>query len=141
MKKMMPFILAVLVGCTCSYLLFRKIESDTLLDASGNAIAVQIGVFNNIANAEAMRELHGGVIFQDDDLFRVYYSILNQDVNIDFITGYLSEKGVNYYLKKITVDEDLIDESYEYEKLMASTNEQSKLTINKKLLKLYKEVI
>jgi len=140
MKRLIPVVLAVLVGCLFSYVLFRKVEKDTLLNSTGNAIAIQIGVFTNLENAERLRDMHGGLVFQDNDLYRVYYSILSQDVNIDFITEHLSNNGVNYYLKKVTVDESLIDESYEYETLMANTNEKSKLTINEELLALYKDV-
>ena len=71
----------------------------------------------------------------------MYYSILSKDDNIEFVTNYLRNEGINYYLKKITIDEEALDESEEYEKLMSSTSEKSKMTINNELLKMYEGVI
>ncbi len=141
-KKLRPVILAVVVGCTCAFFLFKEIEKKTLdVKPDGNAVAVQIGVFKDEVNAEKMRKTHGGVIFKDEELFRVYYSILNKDDNINFITKYLDDKGINYYLKKLNIKDDVLAESIEIETLMSKTNGESKLAINEKLLNMYKEVI
>ena len=91
MKKLKPVFLAVIVGCTCALVLFKTVERQTIKDVDKhNAIAVQIGVFKDADNANKMMDNYGGLVFKDNDLYRVYYSILNNDENIDFITGYLS---------------------------------------------------
>lgn len=141
MKKIGPVVVAVLFGCTCAFFLFNKVEKVTEVRTSGNAVAIQIGVFKNSDNAEKMSEAYGGVVFKDNDLYRVYYSILNKDDNIDFMTSYLSKKGINYYLKSIMVSPEALDSSKKYEALMSETNDESKLTINEELLNFYKEVV
>ena len=141
MKKLRPVILAVIIGCTCAYFLFNEVENSTIREVNGNAVAIQIGVFTKEENALNMQKTYGGIITNDDGLYRVYYSILSKDDNIEFVTNYLRNEGINYYLKKITIDEEALDESEEYEKLMSSTSEKSKMTINDELLKMYEGVI
>lgn len=141
MKKLKPVLLAVLVGCGCAFYLFKNVESKTIVPNKYNAVAIQIGVFKDADNAESMSKTHGGMVFKDDDLYRVYYSILNKDENIEFMTNYLITKGINYYLKDVHVDEDALTNSREYEIMMTKTNDDSKLAINEELLNMYKEVI
>ncbi len=141
-KKLRPVFFAVVVGCTCAFFLFREVEKKTLAPKSeGNAVAVQIGVFKDEENAQKMRDTYGGVVFKDEELFRVYYSILNKDDNINFITKYLNEKGINYYLKKLNLKDEVLDSSLKIEALMSKTNGESKLALNEELLNMYKEVI
>lgn len=141
MKKLKPVFLAVIVGCTCAFVLFKTVEKRTVVDTKHNAVAIQIGVFKDAENANKMTDNYGGLVFKDDDLYRVYYSILNNDENIEFMTDYLSSKGINYYLKSIKVEDTLIDKSYKYETMMCKTNDESKLSINEELLNMYKEVV
>lgn len=141
MKKLRPVFLAVVVGCSFAFILFKTVEVSTDKDDTHNAVAIQIGVFTDEENALAMTKSYGGLVFRDDDLYRVYYSILNNDENISFMTGYLDEKGINYYLKNIRVEDDIIDKSYKYETMMKSTNKESKLSLNTELLNIYKEVV
>lgn len=142
MKKLRPVVLAVIIGCTCAFFLFKTVEKGTIAESDYNAVAIQIGVFMNPENAERMADTYGGLVFKDEEVYRVYYSILKRDENIEFMTNYLSEKGINYYLKDIKVDDELLEKSTEYEKVMSSTEDDAKLTINKELLDLYnKEVI
>lgn len=141
MKKLYPIFLAIIIGCGLAFFIFRKVEKNTFESEEGNAVAVQIGVFKTLENANKMKENYGGVVFEDEGLYRVYYSILNRDENIEFIKDYLNKKGINYYLKDLNLNNDVIKESDEYETLMTKTNEESKLSINEKLLNIYKEVV
>ncbi len=139
--KLKPILLAVFVGCTCAFYLFKNVENNTKKESSYNAVAIQIGVFKDSKNAHAMASSYGGAVFQDDDLYRVYYSILNRDENIDFIKEHLDDLGINYYLKSLKVSDDVLANSKEYENMMVKTNEESKLAINEELLNMYKEVV
>ena len=141
MKKIRPTLLAVLVGCSCAFYLFKNVEKKTLVETRYNAVAVQIGVFKDADNAQKMSNTYGGLVFEDDDLYRVYYSILNKDENIDFITNYLSEKGINYYLRDLRLNEDTLADGQEIEAIMTITKGESKLAINEELLNMYKEVV
>lgn len=141
MKKISPVVLAVLVGCACALFLFRKVEEKTVTHIEGNAVAVQIGVFTKKENALKMSENYGGIVTEDDGLYRVYYSVLSKDDNINFITKYLNEVGISYYLKKITLSDEMLNKMSEYETLMEKTNDKAKMTVNDELLKIYEDVI
>ena len=66
---------------------------------------------------------------------------MNKDENIDFITNYLSEKGINYYLRDLRLNEDTLAYGQEIEAMMTKTKGESKLAINEELLNMYKEVV
>jgi len=141
MKKILPVVLAVITGCTCAFILFKKVEKETILETPENAVAIQIGVFTKKENAIAMSENYGGLVLEDEGVYRVYYSVLSKSDNIDFITNYLKNNGINYYIKKITLSDETLDKLSEYEELMEKTKDTAKITVNKELLKIYEEVI
>lgn len=143
MKKLRPVFLAVLVGCSFAFLLFKRVESRAEEEPTEdfNATAIQIGVFKDPDNAEKMKETYGGKVFKDEDVYRVYYAILQNDKNLQFMTEYLDNLGINYYLKGIKVNDDVSIKGEEYEILMKDTSSDTKLSINDKLLSIYKEVV
>lgn len=141
MENFKPILLAVLVGSISALFLFKEVEVRTEPQEEGNVVAVQIGVFRDEASANKLKDLHGGQVFLDEGLYRVYYSILNRGDNIDFITDYLERQGVNYYLKKLTLDEKIVEQSTSYEKKMSNSNDKEKLDVNEELLDYYKEVV
>lgn len=142
MKKIIPVFLAILTGSVFALLLFNsKNVLATKPKDDANAIAIQIGVFKKKENAISMSKNYGGSVIEDNGVYRVYYSVLSMNENINYITNYLDKKGINYYLKKINLREDITKELEKYEKLMADTSENSKMNVNNEILKYYMEVI
>jgi len=142
MENKKPIFLAVLVGCACALFMFKSLLKVDSKEPVGNAIAIQIGVFTKKENAENLKDSFGGMILEDGGVYRVYYSILNNNENIEYMTDYLEKQGINYYLKTITVSDDLLYKSENYEALMSKTTKNdAKLTINDEILKMYGEVI
>lgn len=141
MKKLRSVFFAVLTGCLCAFFLFKEIEINSLTKETSNAVAIQIGVFKDQDKANRLQKLKGGVVIHDEDLYRVYYSILHRDENIDYITSYLRENDVNYYLKSVLLDKETLDKGLVYELEMAKEKDKDKLTINAELITMYKEVI
>ena len=139
MKKFMPVIYAIIVGGICALFLFKKVESVNSLALDGNATAVQIGVFTKRENAVNMTVKLGGIVIEDDGLYRVYYSVLSKGENIDYITKKLKEKGINYYLKRITLNNNLLEKIKKYDGLMENTNDDIKEEINSQALKAYED--
>lgn len=141
MEKIKPILLAVFVGCVCAFYLFKNVENKTIIAPKYNAVAIQIGVFKDADNAEKMSDTYGGLVFKEEDLYRVYYSILNKDENIEYVTSYLTDKGINFFLRDLKVKEEFLKESSEYELAMAKTKGEGKLAINEEILNMYKEVV
>lgn len=140
-EKLKPVFLAVFVGCISAVALFKTVEKETLSVPSGNVVAIQLGVFKDEGSANKMKDSYGGEVFEDDGIYRVYYSILNDDANIDFVTDYLQSKDINYYLKSMKVSETTLKKSLKMEKVMLTISDDAKWSINKELLNMYKEVI
>lgn len=139
MKKYIPVIGAVLVGIICALFLFKKVEKVNSLALDGNATAVQIGVFTKKENAKAMAIKYGGIVMEDDDLYRVFYSVLSKNKNIEFITNKLKEKNINYYLKRITLNADMLEKIKKYDSLMENASDDIKEEINSQALKAYED--
>lgn len=140
-KKLRPIIGAVVVGSIIAFIIFKSIEENTLLKAPTNAIAVQLGVFKTSEAALDMKKQYGGEIFEENGIYRLYYSILSRDDNIEFITNYLKDKNVNYYLKPIDIDEEALLEGQEYEKVMEKSKLDVRMSLNVELLNMYKDVV
>lgn len=141
MKKLWPVVIAVLTGCILAFILFKNVEKKTINEVEGNAVAVQIGVFTKEENAISMRDSIGGIILEDEGLYRVYYSVLRNQNNLNFITAYLKNKGISYYLKKIKLSDVAIEELDGIEALMDKTSMDTKIKVNEELLGSIKEVI
>lgn len=137
MKKIFPVFLAVVFGCFCAYTLFQNVEEKSMYKRNGNAVAVQLGVFKEEEPAKKLVESVGGRVFKDDDLYRVYYSILGIDENIDFITDTLDQEGIAYYLKSLSVPKSELNETLKYEEAMKDMKKEERLSLNSKILNIY----
>ena len=119
MKKIMPYIISLVMGTIFGYFVFDKTDFN-IKEVFGDYEEVtgfQLGVFNDIKVAREFRDKYvPSVIFQDDDVYRVYYSILKDDEVVSKMEDYLSSKEISFYKKKITVhDADLISAIHTYE--------------------------
>ncbi|HBA37372.1 MAG TPA: hypothetical protein DCY94_01485 [Firmicutes bacterium] len=140
-KSFKPVLLAVSIGCASAFVIFRSVEQTTIVAAPGNAVAIQLGVFKDENTALAMQEKCGGEVFNTDGVYRLYFAILSSDDNIDFVKSYLKEQGISYYLKTLSIDGKKLKEGIEYESVMKKSSKSARLSLNKELLNMYKEVI
>lgn len=138
MKKLIPVFLSVLIGCTSAYILYRVVETRYVNSIQGNAVAIQIGAFTREENAIQMSKNYGGIVYNDNGIYRVFYSILKSNENIDFITSYLKSSHINYYIKCIKLDDNELNKLDEYESLMERASEKNKVKVNTEILKSFK---
>ena len=142
MKKLLPYLCSLALGLVFGFLLFqdadfniKEVFADTL-----TATAFQLGVFNNEQSATELKNKYdGSLIMQDEDVYRVYYSILTNPKVIAKMEKYLQDASINYYLKEITVkDAELIKAINEYENTMTEGSESVLLSVNKLITSSYK---
>lgn len=103
--------------------------------------AFQVGVYTNLdaANTYALK-YDNSVVIKDDELYRVYVAILKNKDNINNMSNYLNKKGINYYLKEVSIDnKNLKKEINDYESIMDTNNELVFLEVNKMIIDKYKE--
>lgn len=119
MKKVMPYIISLILGTVFGYLVFEKTDFNIkeVFGEYEEVTGFQLGVFNDIGVAKEFKNKYTpSVILQDDDVYRVYYSILKSDDVVAKMEDYLSLKEISFYKKKIIVhDADLISAINTYE--------------------------
>ena len=119
MKKVIPYVISLILGTIFGYLVFEKTDFNIkeVFGEYEEVTGFQLGVFNDIEVAKAFKNKYTpSVILKDDDVYRVYYSILKGDDVIAKMEDYLSLKEISFYKKKIIVhDADLISAINTYE--------------------------
>ncbi len=142
MKKFIPYLLSLILGAFFGYLLFQDADFN-IKDVFANTLtakAFQLGVFNNLEGAEDLKKNYeGSVIMQDEDVYRVYYSILTNDKVIDKMEKYLTNQNISYYIKIITInDESLIKAISDYESTMEKGTDSVLTSINNLIMSSYR---
>ena len=142
-KRIMPYVISLLLGTVFGYLVFDKTDFD-IKEVFGDYEEVtgfQLGVFNDITVAEEFkRKYTPSVIIRDDDVYRVYYSILKEDEPISKMEDYLSSKEISFYKKKIIIsDAELISSIHTYEGGISKGSDKVIENINNLIMSSYKE--
>lgn len=145
MKKYFKTIaLAIIIGMLLGLIFYTdsKAKIKEVFDESLIITIVQIGVFNDIKNAETLSKKNSGVVFTDDKHY-VYFAISSNEELLNKNIIYLKKKDINYYLKKVNVTNiKFIDYLKKAEKLLSETDNQSVINeINIKILQKYKETL
>ncbi len=141
MKKSIPYILSLFIGTFFGYILFQ--DSDlNVKQVFANVLTVkafQIGVFNSKEGAlELKNKYEGSIVLEDEDVYRVYYSMLTNDQVIERMEKYLTNENISYYIKIITInDNSLIKAIEEYEEKMISGSDNVLISINKLIMETY----
>ena len=141
MKKFLPYLLSLVTGLIFGFLLFQDgdFEIREVFADNMKVTAFQLGVFNNKDSAlELMGKHDGSLVMQDEDVYRVYFSLLTNETVIAKMEKYLTNKKINYYLKDITLrDSDLIKAINEYESTMIEGSDSVLISVNKLITSSY----
>ena len=141
MKKFMPYILSLVLGIVFGILIFKNGE-DTILSVFNSELKVtafQLGVFNDIELAKTYQKKYpSSIIMIDDDVYRVYYSVLTDENVITKMENYLNDKKISFYKKYIKItDTSLIEALKSYEKNMIDASDITFSSINSLIMESY----
>ena len=140
--KNIPIAIAFVASIGCTYILLTGTKEDDIKNYQSNAIGIEIGVFKKKDNALDMQKKLGGCVIEDNDVYRIYYGILQNSDNIHFITNYLQNAGISYYIKDMLLADDVIAVLREYEKdIYKQKKDDMKIKTMFKFLEKYEEVI
>lgn len=108
---------------------------------NANYKAFQVGVYTSLEAANTYKvKYDNAIVIKDNELYRVYVSILKDVDNIESMSNYLNSKGIDYYLKDLNIsDKNLKKEINEYESIMDSNNEIVFFEVNKMIMEKYEE--
>ena len=137
MKRMLIVVfLAIIFGGICSFCIFRTlVKADNAYD---EFIAFQIGVYENYDNAIKVADRNNGIVVEDG-FFRVYVTVLKSEESVLKMEDYFNNIGLNYFKKEILIDKSFGDDIFTYEDMILKSSTDTYNTINKEILKVYKE--
>lgn len=119
MKKIMPYVISLILGTVFGYLVFDRTDFDIkeVFGEYEEVTGFQIGVFNDFGVAREFKGRYSSsVVLEDDDVYRVYYSILKSDDVVSKMEDYLSDREISFYKKKLVIhDGELIRAINTYE--------------------------
>ena len=134
MKKTLIIILiAIISGIVMGFMFYQRFEINEVVFAKQDysAKAVQVGVFSKLDNALSIKDLYDGIIVNDENLYRVYISIIKDQEVLSIMKEYYNELGINYYLKDIEISKEFNDILDDYEIILKNQDISNySLTIN-----------
>lgn len=143
MKKMIIVVLvAIMLGGGIAYYLFNNVilkSDDITKEKVVNAF--QVGAFTNYDNALRVAQRDNGLVVFDEDIYRVYVAILNDDEAILKLSAYYESIGLEYYLKPIYVSEEFVKEIKDNEELLKVSSSDTYVTINSDVLSKFEEML
>lgn len=131
LKKIIPYLLAVLLGYLVSNLVFDY--------QNYKLTGFQLGVYNSyeLAN-EYSKKYPFSIIVRDDDVYRLFYSILSNQEVINKMEDYLNTQKIAFYKKEITIkDNGLLKALNKYENSMLNSTEESFNALNRVIMESY----
>lgn len=132
--------LALVIGGSIAYFIFSR----RYLEDSKNTVKVsafQVGVFSNYDNALKVADRNNGIVVSDDDLYRVYVSILSSSEAVSKMKDYYDSIGLNYYLREIEVDDEFLSNIKNTEELLIVSDSNTYNIINLDVLNKYEELL
>ena len=100
--------------------------------------AVQVGVFLNEEKALAEANRLDARVVHEKGYYYLYYSVLNDEENLQKIMEHLDKQGVKYFLKLINASQEFNDNLIQYEEMMKRTTSSiAFLELNKRIMDMY----
>ena len=139
-KVLIVVLLALVIGGGLAHYIFNRryvVDDDVYVKVS----AFQVGVFTNYDNALKVADRNNGIVVAEDDIYRVYVSILSDKGAVDKMKKYYDGIGLNYYLKSISVSKKFVDSIKDNEELLVRSSSDTFSVINKSILNRFEEVL
>lgn len=110
-SKIIIIFVALLLGGFISYYIFNHNKVYSKGDEEVIYVKVkafQIGVYKYLDNAKKCADRNNGIVIRDNDNYRVYTAILNNNDAINKVSNYYKSIGLNYYIRDISVDSSFL---------------------------------
>lgn len=131
MKKIITYVVPLILG----YLVARFIFNYNSI----NLVGFQLGVYNNRELAkEYQKKYPSSILIKDDDVYRLFYSVLSNQEVISKMEDYLNEEEISFYKKNIILsDSGLINALNKYEKSMLEVSGEAFKLVNETIMESY----
>ena len=140
MKKITKLLFIFIIGIIVGYYLCSSNEIK-IFDTTYKAF--QVGVYTSLDAANTYKTKYkDAIVIKDNELYRVYVSILKDKDNIDSMSNYLNKNNIDFYLKDITINNNNLKHKIkEYESVMNNENEIVFLELNKMIISECEELL
>ena len=132
---------AIIIGGVFAYFFYKDISKEVIALTNKNyeVSLFQVGVFKNQDNAlNYQNNFDCSIIYEDGDYYRVLVGIAYHEENKVKLESFLTNKGVDYYIKKVKMNEKFIKSLENYETVMLKTDKEEVINnINKAMLELF----
>ena len=134
---------AIIIGGVFAYFFYKDISEEVIALTNKNyeVSLFQVGVFKNQDNALNYQDnFESSIIYENGDYYRVLVGIAYHEENKVKLESFLTNKGVDYYIKKVKMNEEFIKSLENYETVMLKTDKEEVINnINKAMLELFLE--
>ena len=136
MKKTIIVLLgATLFGGLMAFYLFKDNgKEEQLVDGQTKVQAFQIGVYTSLDNANKSALKNNGIVIKDNDVYRVYITLLKNNESISKMEDYFNSINLKYYLKDVYVKNEFYNEIVEDENLIINSEQNTYNTINRDII-------
>lgn len=136
MKKTIIVLLgATLFGGLMAFYLFKDNGKEKqLVDGQTKVQAFQIGVYTSLDNANKSALKNNGIVIKDNDVYRVYITLLKNNESISKMEDYFNSINLKYYLKDVYVKNEFYNEIVEDENLIINSEQNTYNTINRDII-------
>lgn len=138
-KRLLIILVALFIGGGIAYYMFSReyiVEEDKV-----KVKAFQVGVFTNYENALKVADRNNGIVVSEDDLYRVYVSILSSEEAVDKMRKYYDSIGLHYYLRDIEVNSEFLINVRNTEELLFRSDVDAYNIINLSVLSEFEELL
>lgn len=131
MKKIFPYLIAIVLGYLVSRIIFDY--------KSYNLIGFQLGVYNSRELAtQYQKKYPSSILIKDEEVYRLFYSVLSNEKVISKMEDYLNDNKISYYKKNVVVsDSGLINALNKYEISMLDVDGDAFKLINETIMESY----
>ena len=140
MKKIILCLLfSAIIGAALGFYSFKIYNSEAVSVEANEVYAIQIGVFDDVSNANKLASKYGALVIKENSKYRVYVAIVNDTLKI--IENYYNELKLPYYVRNISVSNGFYNRLKEYETTLKNASKSEYESIINQILKIYKEEI
>ncbi len=124
-KYIITISLALITGSLFSFYMLRSLNENSIVATSTSiGYIFQLGVFENIDNANKfIEDTASGIVVKEDNYYYVYSAIYTEDILVNTLELYYKNNNINYFIKEKSIPSNIKNEINEYEKLLVQTND------------------
>ncbi len=137
-KYFIVVILALLTGSLMAFLTFNSKNVNAY--SKHDAYLFQVGVYKNEENAlSRAHSFDSSITIKENNFYHVYTHIF-VDYNLaNKVKEYYEKNEINFYVKRLEIDDNLYEQLYEYQELLFNTSDLEVINkFSQNLLNIYK---